>query len=90
MNMPSTAPFSTTLKSPATIFTPADLHAFLMEIVIFSKSAWLNPSSAIIPQDKYLGIAPETARSFTVPHTESFPMSPPGKNKGLTTNESVV
>ena len=62
----------------------------IIEIVILSKSAYLNPSSTIMPQDRYLGIAPETARSFTVPHTESFPMSPPGKNKGLTTNESVV
>ena len=30
------------------------------------------------------------ARSLTVPYTASLPMSPPGKNSGLTTNESVV
>ncbi len=31
------------------------------------------------------GFAPEVARSFTVPETASRPMSPPGKNIGLTT-----
>ena len=30
------------------------------------------------------------ARSLTVPCTASEPMSPPGKNSGFTTNESVV
>ena len=30
------------------------------------------------------------ARSLTVPSTASVPMSPPGKNNGWTTNESVV
>ena len=30
------------------------------------------------------------ARSLTVPYTASLPMSPPGKNMGLTTNVSVV
>ena len=30
------------------------------------------------------------ARSLTVPLTASSPMFPPGKNNGVTTNESVV
>ena len=30
------------------------------------------------------------ARSFTVPFTARVPMSPPGKNSGFTTKESVV
>ena len=36
------------------------------------------------------GVAPPMARSFTVPWTASEPISPPGKNSGFTTNESVV
>jgi hypothetical protein len=36
------------------------------------------------------GRAPHMARSLTVPHTASRPMSPPGKKSGLTTWESVV
>ena len=35
-------------------------------------------------------LAPETARSFTVPFTASSPMEPPGKLSGLTTKLSVV
>ena len=35
-------------------------------------------------------VAPPTARSLTVPWTASLPMSPPGKNSGRTTKESVV
>ena len=34
--------------------------------------------------------APHIARSFTVPLTANAPMSPPGKNSGRTTYESVV
>ena len=36
------------------------------------------------------GLAPPTARSLTVPCTARLPMSPPGKNGGRTTKESVV
>ncbi len=36
------------------------------------------------------GWAPPIARSLIVPCTARVPMSPPGKNSGLTTNESVV
>jgi hypothetical protein len=36
------------------------------------------------------GRAPATARSFTVPFTARSPIEPPGKRRGLTTNESVV
>ncbi len=35
------------------------------------------------------GVAPPIAKSFTVPCTASEPMSPPGKNSGFTTKESV-
>ena len=40
-------------------------------------------------QLKYFGSAPHMLRSFTVPQTESLPISPPGKNRGLTTKLSV-
>ena len=36
------------------------------------------------------GRAPPTARSLTVPHTASLPISPPGKMSGSTTKLSVV
>ena len=42
------------------------------------------------PTLKKRGLAPHIARSLTVPHTAIFPMSPPGKNTGFTTKESVV
>src|ERR1035437_10135092 len=40
--------------------------------------------------ERYRGSAPETARSLTVPLTASSPIDPPGKNRGCTTNESVL
>ena len=43
-----------------------------------------------ISDDQRFGLAPETARSFTVPLTASSPMEPPGKRRGLTTKLSVV
>ncbi len=36
------------------------------------------------------GTAPVTARSFTVPCTARWPIDPPGKRSGETTNESVL
>ena len=44
----------------------------------------------IKPTLKNSGVALKLQRSFTVPQIASFPMSPPGKNSGSTTNESVV
>ena len=40
-------------------------------------------------QLRYFGSPPHMAMSFTVPQTASFPMSPPGKKRGLTTKLSV-
>ena len=42
------------------------------------------------PAVRYFGVAPIIATSLTVPHTASLPMSPPGKNSGHTTCESVL
>ena len=49
-----------------------------------------EPSSMMKPALRNSGRAPPIARSFTVPCTASEPMSPPGKNSGCTTKESVV
>ena len=54
------------------------------------RSATGKPSSRMKPADRYSGRAPHTARSLTVPLTARSPMSPPGKNSGDTTYESVV
>ena len=42
------------------------------------------------PQVKYFGCAPIINKSFTVPQTQSLPMSPPLNTSGVTTNESVL
>src|SRR6185437_13116898 len=39
--------------------------------------------------DRNSGVAPDIARSLTVPLTARSPIEPPGKNGGLTTKESV-
>src|SRR5215207_474833 len=55
-----------------------------------SRSATGRPSSTMNPAESATGRAPAIARSLTVPFTASSPMSPPGKKRGRTTNESVV
>ena len=89
-NSRSAPPRSTTFVSPVTISTPASSPARFIEPAISSTSLRSIPSSRIIAQLSAKGSAPLTARSFTVPHTASLPMSPPGKNRGFTTYESVV
>ena len=86
----SALPFSTTLKSPATIFTPAARAASAMLSATFSRTKISQPSSTINPHERKSGVAPSTARSLTVPQTASLPISPPGKKSGDTTYESVV
>ena len=49
-----------------------------------------RPSSMIALRVRNSGVAPATARSFTVPCTASEPMLPPGNSSGWTVNESVV
>jgi len=60
-----------------------------MELTIVCKSEINNPSSIIKLAVKYLGTAPLTARSLTVPATASLPIFPPGKKSGLMTKLSV-
>ena len=72
-----------------TICTPAFFAAAAMEAMIFSSSPRGRPSSMMKEQLRYRGSPPHMAMSFTVPQTESFPMSPPGKKRGLTTKLSV-
>ena len=47
------------------------------------------PSARMNAVERYSGVAPDIARSLTVPLTARSPIEPPGKNIGLTTNESV-
>jgi hypothetical protein len=90
IKMPSAAPPSTTFVSPVTTETPASLAVAAMEATRRLNVSIANPASMIMPTDIYLGQAPLTARSFTVPLTHSLPRSPPGKNSGFTTKLSVV
>jgi hypothetical protein len=48
-----------------------------------------RPSSRINPAVRNMGTAPDMLTSLTVPHTASRPISPPGKNSGVTMCESV-
>ena len=49
-----------------------------------------RPASRMKVTTSASALAPETARSFTVPLTASSPIEPPGKRSGLTTKLSVV
>ena len=90
MNSLSAEPRFTTLVSPVTIATPAALAARAMESTMTRQFLHGKPSSMMKAAERNKGSAPLIARSFTVPLTASSPMLPPGKNSGVTTNESVV
>ena len=90
MYMPSALPCSTTLVSPPTIVTPARRAASAMARTSASRISVGNPASSTKVTTMDLGLAPDTARSFTVPLIASSPMEPPGKRKGFTTKQSVV
>ena len=81
----STLPRLTTLVSPVTICTPASRAVSRIEDKMRLRSDIGNPSSMMNDSERYSGSAPDIARSFVVPQTASLPMSPPGKNMGLTT-----
>ena len=89
MYTPSAAPLPTTFVSPVTICTPAFAAASLMSATISRSSAIVKPSSMTNAADSHCGRAPDTARSFIVPCTATWPMDPPGKRRGETTYESV-
>ena len=55
-----------------------------------SRRATSKPSSMIAFRLMYSGVAPATARSFTVPCTASEPIVPPGNSSGCTVKPSVV
>ncbi len=90
MKIPSPLPRSTTLVSPVTIGTSAAFAVSAMERTTRCSTSMLSPSSRIKPALRYSGLAPHMARSLIVPFTARLPMSPPGKNSGRTTYESVV
>ncbi len=86
---PSAAPRGTTLVSPVTTRTPAASAASAMSATIARSSAIGKPSSSTNAAESQRGTAPAMARSFTVPCTARWPIEPPGKRRGCTTNESV-
>ena len=88
-NRPSAAPRGTTLVSPVTTRTPAASAASAMSATIARSSAIGKPSSSTNAAESQRGTAPAMARSFTVPCTARWPIEPPGKRRGCTTNESV-
>ena len=90
MKMPSPWPFSTTLVSPVTMWTPASRAASRIETRI--RLQVLDGEALLEDEADARGraaLAPAVATSLTVPHTASRPMSPPGKKSGLTTYVSV-
>ena len=90
MTIWSTAPASTTLVSPVAMGTPAPAAVLPMESMTLSTVSTSSPSSMMTEHASARGDAPMTEMSFTVPATEIFPMSPPGKNRGLTVCPSMV
>ena len=57
-------------------------------VTITPRANWFDGQN-ITESDMYLGLAPNISTSFTVPAIANLPMSPPEKNNGLTTKESV-
>ncbi len=90
MYMPSALPCSTTLVSPPTTATPACSAARAMARTSASNVGVGRPASSTKLTTIASGLAPETARSFTVPLMASSPIEPPGKLNGFTTKLSVV
>src|SRR5664279_4513545 len=88
--MPSPFPLSTTLVSPVTSCTFASTAVIRMDSTTRRNDSMGKPSSNMNAELRYSGRAPHMARSLTVPLMASGPISPPGKNNGLTTYESVV
>ena len=72
-----------------TSWTPAASAALPTAVATRPISVSGVPSSRMNAVDRYSGVAPDMARSLTVPLTARSPIDPPGKNIGLTTNESV-
>ena len=69
--------------------TPASAAASAMSATISRSSMMEKPSSRTKAAEIHWGRAPIIDRSLTVPQMARWPMDPPGKRRGLTTNESV-
>ena len=78
------------MVSPVAIGTPHSAEVLPMLSMTLSTTSISRPSSITTEQAMAIGVAPMTEMSLTVPATESLPMSPPGKNKGLTVCPSIV
>ncbi len=90
MYMPSAFPCSTTFVSPPTTVTPARAAASAIARTSASSTGVGSPASSTKVVTSAIGLAPDTARSLTVPLTASSPIDPPGKRSGRTTKLSVV
>ena len=77
------------MVSPVTICTPAAFAAVAALVTKRRSVSVGSPSSIMSEKLRYSGFAPHMARSLTVPHTASLPMSPPGNSSGVTTKLSL-
>ena len=69
---------------------PRAARGFAMARTSASSTGVGRPASRTKVTTRASALAPETARSFTVPLTASSPIEPPGKRSGFTTKLSVV
>ncbi len=90
MYIRSAWPCSTTFVSPPAMVTPACRAACAIARTSASRTSVGNPASRMKVTTMDSGLAPDTARSLTVPLMASSPMEPPGKLNGFTTKQSVV
>lgn len=65
--------------SPVIIEIPTSLQVLFIDFIILLRSFFGNPSDITRALAMARGLAPITARSFTVPETANLPISPPGK-----------
>ena len=91
MYIPSAAPWSTTLVSPVTIGDArrGGRLGHVGDDLAQGLDREAPPRGRTRPTGR-AGRAPIMARSLTVPCTARWPAEPPGKRRGLTTNESVL
>ena len=60
-----------------------------MDCITLINSDTFKPSSIIKAKDKYFGMAPHMATSFTVPCTANSPIFPPLKKMGVTVEKKL-
>ena len=83
-NLKPTYKLNTETRQWEVVYAPTDSE------MNFKDQLFMSQERTPEETQRYLGIAPETAKSFIVPHTAKSPIFPPGKKIGSTTYESVV